>query len=116
MISRTWSRTAITLSLQDPARQRDPSARHAFPDLASEAALRGPRTLAEELLVSYRTGGLASETSFELESHGGDALTVSGTVVYLDEQAQTFLVLGADGGLSRAPLREVKSAHASASR
>ncbi len=98
------------VTLQDPTRQRDPSSRHAFPDVVGEPKLRASRTLAEELLARFRGGGAASETSFELESHGGYARTVVGTVAYLDEQAQTFMVRVADGRLIRVPLRDVTSA------
>jgi hypothetical protein len=100
----------MTITLQDPTRQRDPSSRHAFPDLIGEPSLRAPRTLAEELLASFRGGGASKTTSFELESHGGYARSVIGTIAYLDEEAQTFMVRVADGGLVRVPLRDVTSA------
>jgi len=100
----------MTITLQDPTRQRDPSSRHAFPDIVGEPKLRAPRTLAEELLARFRGGGAASETSFELESRGGYARTVIGTIAYLDEEAQTFMVRVADGRLARVPLRDVTSA------
>jgi hypothetical protein len=100
----------MTTTLQDPTRQRDPSSRHAFPDVVGEPKLRAPRTLAEELFARFRGGGAASEISFELESHGGYARTVIGTVAYLDEQAQTFMVRVGDGRLMRVPLRDVTSA------
>jgi hypothetical protein len=100
----------MTITLQDPTRQRDPSSRHAFPAIVGEPKLRAPRTLAEELLARFRGGGAASETSFELESRGGYARTVIGTVAYLDEEAQTFMVRVADGRLVRVPLRDVTSA------
>jgi hypothetical protein len=45
----------MTLALQDPVRQRDPTSRHAFPDIVGEAHLRAPSTLAEELLALSRT-------------------------------------------------------------
>ncbi len=100
----------MTMTLQDPTGQRDPSSRHAFPDVVGEPTLRAPRTLAEELLAKYQGGAGASETSFELESHGGYARTVVGTVAYLDEEAQTFMVRVRDGELIRVPLRDVTSA------
>jgi hypothetical protein len=99
----------MTTTLQDPVGSRDSSAGHAFPEVVSEPTLRAPRTLAEELLSEFHGGRGASETSFELASHGGYARTVVGTVAYLDEQAQTFMVRGRDGGLTRVPLREVTS-------
>ena len=100
----------MAVNLQDPTRQRDPSSGHAFPDLVGEPALRAPGTLAEELLARFRSGEAASEISFELESHGGYARTVIGTIAYLDEEARTFLVRVLDGGLIRVPLRDVTSA------
>jgi len=101
----------MTITLQDPTGQRDPSSRHAFPEVVDEPKLRAPGTLAEQLLAGFRGGGAASEVSFELESHGGYARTVIGTVSYLDEEAQTFMVRVLDGGLIRVPLRDVTSAH-----
>jgi hypothetical protein len=41
----------MAVTLQDPTRQRDPSSRHAFPDIVGEPAMRARRTLAEELLA-----------------------------------------------------------------
>jgi hypothetical protein len=104
----------MTITLQDPTSQRDPSSRHAFPDVVAEPVLKAPRTLAEELLSGFQDGGGASETSFELASHGGYARTVTGTIAYLDEEAQTFMVRVLDGGLVRVPLRDVTSAHQTA--
>jgi len=105
--------TTMTMTLQDPTGQRDPSSRHAFPDVVGEPTLRAPRTLAEELLAEFQGEGGASETSFEVESHGGYARTVVGTVAYLDEEAETFMVRVRDGGLIRVPLRDVTSADVS---
>jgi hypothetical protein len=100
----------MTTTLQDPTRQRDPSSRHAFPDVVGEPELRAPRTLAEKLLARFQDGGAASEISVELESRGGYARTVTGTVAYLDEEAQTLMVRVAAGRLVRVPLRDVVSA------
>jgi hypothetical protein len=47
------------------------------------------------------------EVSFELESHGGYLRTVSGTIAYLDEEAQTSMVRTSDGTLVRVPMRDV---------
>jgi hypothetical protein len=44
----------MAVTLQDPTRQRDPSSRHAFPDIVGEPELRAQRTLAEELLAALR--------------------------------------------------------------
>jgi hypothetical protein len=100
----------MTITLQDPTSQRDPSSRHAFPEIAGEPNLRASETLADELLASFRVGEGTSETSFEVASHGGYARTVIGTVVHLDEEAQTFIVRDLDGELIRVPLRDVTSA------
>jgi hypothetical protein len=48
------------------------------------------------------------EVSFELESPGGYRRTVTGTIAYLDEEAQTYMVLAPDRALIRVPLREIK--------
>jgi hypothetical protein len=45
------------LILQDPTRQRDPTSRHAFPDVVGEPKLTAPRTLAEEQLHAQTTPG-----------------------------------------------------------
>jgi hypothetical protein len=52
-------------------------------------------------------------TSFELASRGGYVRTVTGTVAYLDEEAETYMVLrgNGDGELLRVPLRDITSAH-----
>ena len=99
----------MAVTLQDPTRQRDPSSRHAFPNLVVEPKLRASRTLAEDLLARYRAGEAATKISFELESHGGHARTVTGTIAYLDEEADTFMVRG-DDRLLRVPIRDVTSA------
>jgi hypothetical protein len=101
---------SMTITLQDPTGPRDPSSRHAFPDVVGEPELRAPETLADELLAGFRQGGGRTETSFELSSHGGYARTVIGTVAYLDEEAQTFMIRARDGGLIRVPLRDVTAA------
>jgi hypothetical protein len=45
------------VTLQDPTRQRDPSSRHAFPDVVGEPRLIAPRTLAEEQLHAQTNPG-----------------------------------------------------------
>jgi len=102
----------MTVILQDPVGPRDPSAQHAFPDSNAEALI-APQTLAERLLAGYRAGELG-ETAFELESHGGYAHTVTGTVAYLDEAAHTFMVRARDGELLRVPVRDITSTHGTA--
>jgi hypothetical protein len=99
---------SMTITLQDPARERDATSRHAFPEMR-EVELRAPRTLAEELLASFRSGELDTKTVFELSSHGGYSRSVAGTIAYLDEEAHTFMVRGPDDGLMRVPLRDVTS-------
>jgi hypothetical protein len=47
------------------------------------------------------------EVSLELESHGGYLRTVTGTVAYLDEEAQTSMVRTSEGTLVRVPMRDV---------
>jgi hypothetical protein len=46
--------------------------------------------------------------SFELASRGGYVRNVTGTVAYIDEDAETYMVL-ADGELLRVPLRDIMS-------
>jgi hypothetical protein len=104
----------MTITLQDPTAERDRTSGHAFPEIRAEAELRARPTLAEELLASFRNGELDSETTFELGSHGGYARSVTGAVIYLDEEAHTFMVRNNDGGLVRVPLRDVTSADVTA--
>ena len=54
--------------------------------------------------------------SFDLESRGGYSRTVVGTVAYLDDEAQTYMVRTDAGKLVRVPLREITSEHAIAPR
>jgi hypothetical protein len=42
-------------------------------------------------------GSRSPERSFEVESRGGYARTVVGRVAYLDDEAQTYMVLTRDG-------------------
>jgi len=80
--------------------------------LRTSADLSPPRTLAEDIVAGFRAGEMVSETSFELESRGGHARTV--TIAYFDEQAHTFMVRGPDWTLSRVPVRDVRSTHGTA--
>jgi hypothetical protein len=98
----------MAVILQDPTRERDPSSRHAFPDLPVEPELRASPTLAEDLIARYGAGEAATET-FEVESHGGYLRTVTGTIAYLDEEAETFMLRENDR-LLRVPIRDVRSA------
>jgi hypothetical protein len=58
--------------------------------------------------VDARTAFRKRELSFELESPGGHRRTVTGTIAYLDESADTYMVRTRVGKLIRAPLREIK--------
>ena len=55
-------------------------------------------------------------TSFELASRGGYVRTVTGTVAYLDEEAETYMILRGNGDnqLLRVPLRDITSARETA--
>lgn len=55
-----------------------------------------------------RTASGERQVSFELESPGGYRRTVTGTIAYLDDEAQTYMVLATDGALIRVPLRDIK--------
>jgi hypothetical protein len=100
----------MAVTLQDPIQQRDPSSRHAFREVGGEAPLRAVRTLAEELIAGFHATAQRPETTFEVASHGGYARTVTGTVTFLDEEAQTFMVRVPDGREVRVPLRDVTAA------
>lgn len=57
------------------------------------------------------TESRSPERSFEVESRGGYARTVVGRVAYLDDEAQTYMVLTSAGTLVRVPLRDITSSH-----
>jgi hypothetical protein len=46
--------------------------------------------------------------SFYIESPGGYARTVMGTVAFLDREAKTYMVLAPNGALMRVPVRDIK--------
>lgn len=50
---------------------------------------------------------VSRKVSFELESQGGYRRIVTGTIAYADEEAHAYMVLAADGGLIRVPLRDI---------
>jgi hypothetical protein len=86
--------------------------REALPPLPDELRRRPAMPVpsnapADDVRAALRTHG--GKTSFELASRGGYARTVTGTVAYLDEDAQTYMVLGDDGELLRVPLRDITS-------
>jgi hypothetical protein len=82
----------MSIILQDPVRFETPNRSPVRP-----AAPLDPRTASEK-----------REVSFELESPGGYRRMVTGTIAYLDEEAQTYMVLARDGALIRVPLRDIK--------
>jgi len=51
------------------------------------------------------------ERSFEVASRGGYARTVVGRVAYVDDEAQTYMVLTPAGMPVRVPLRDISSSH-----
>jgi hypothetical protein len=73
------------------------------PPAKSAAPLDAPRDAAIE--------SRSPERSFEVESRGGYARTVVGRVAYLDDEAQTYMVLSRAGTLVRVPLRDITSSH-----
>ena len=117
----------MTITVHDPVRPLDP--RPAIPeddeggepqillplrdDLPPRPAMRVPPAApADAVRTAVRAHG--GKTSFELASRGGYARTVTGIVAYLDEDAQTYMVLGDDDELLRVPLRDITSSRESA--
>lgn len=49
------------------------------------------------------------EVTFELESPGGYLRAVTGTIAYLDLEAETYMVRTHDGELIRVPRRDIKN-------
>ena len=102
--------------LKDPIRPFDPSQQLdvVVTEPPRQEPSPGPRgtSLAEELPSHLPLG----RTSFELASPGGYVRRVTGTVAYLDEQAETYMVRRGDGNgeLLRVPLRDITSAHEAA--
>ena len=47
--------------------------------------------------------------TFELESPGSYLRAVTGTIAYLDDEAQTFMVRAHDGKLIRVPRRDIRA-------
>jgi hypothetical protein len=73
------------------------------PPVKPAAPVDAPRDAATE--------SRSPERSFEVESRGGYARTVVGRVAYLDDEAQTYMVLTRAGTLVRVPLRDITSSH-----
>ena len=94
--------------LKDRIRPLDPSSNQDFLEPAGETGAEGGTSE-----PSAHPHIPAGRTKFELESRGGYQRTVIGTVAYLDDDAQTYMVLrgNGDGQLVRVPLRDITSAH-----
>jgi hypothetical protein len=118
--------------LKDRIRPLDPSSNQVFlvPDREAEAEGGTPEpfahplprtsstpeeiiTLDDDIRDALRPHVPAGRTEFELASPGGYLRSVTGTVAYLDLDAQTYMVLrgNGDGELVRVPLRDITSAH-----
>jgi hypothetical protein len=52
-----------------------------------------------------------AERVFDLVSPNGYLRTVTGTIEYLDEEANTYMVRGGTGELLRVPLRDIRAEH-----
>lgn len=83
----------MSIVLQDPTDLETPSRSPVRP-----AAPLDPGTISGKRSVS-----------FELESLGGYLRKVTGTIAYVDEEADTYMVLTADRQLIRVPLRDIKN-------
>jgi hypothetical protein len=114
----------MTITVHDPVRPLDRPPRPAHPEddavgdrrtlpplrdeLRRRPAMRVPPDApADDVRAALRARG--GKTSFELASRGGYARTVTGSVAYLDEAAQTYMVLGDGDELLRVPLRDITS-------
>lgn len=62
----------------------------------------------------FKEGGVRTVISFELGSVRGEERTVTGTVVHIDEGAQTLVVRAPDGRRVSVVLRDVTSAQGTA--
>jgi hypothetical protein len=82
----------MSRTLEDPVRIEAPTRSPVRP-----AAPLDPKTVTRD-----------REVSFELESPGGYRRTVTGTIAYLDEEAQTYMVRPSGAALSRVPIRNIK--------
>ncbi len=52
-----------------------------------------------------------AERVFEIESPNGYLRTVAGTIEYLDDAANTYMVRSSTGELLRVPLRDIRGEH-----
>jgi hypothetical protein len=105
--------------LDDPVRLFDPSPQLELVDTEPEADARAerpearaerPEPLGDPNRPAAGPPDPEGTTSFELASRGGYVRNVTGKVAYLDEQAETYMVL-ADGELLRVPLRDITARH-----
>jgi hypothetical protein len=117
--------------LKDPVRPFDPSPQLELPETEQQAGAHttrpasplrhlGDRPLprstpapsprpAEDVRTTMRPRH-PRKTSFELASPGGYLRKVTGSIAYLDEEADTYMVL-AHGELVRVPLRDITARH-----
>jgi hypothetical protein len=101
----------MTVILQDPTSLGVPSSRHPLSDAVADANLIAQPMLADAVVTASQPDAPSTSTiTFELESHGGYERTVKGTIAYLDDEAQTYMVRKLDGQLARVPLRDITSA------
>ncbi len=90
--------------LQDPVLP-DPSLSVRTPLLSPADPLS---SYLRENLGQSRSECAGDVVSFDLESPGGYARTVMGTVAFLDREAETYMVLAPNGALTRVPIRDIK--------
>jgi hypothetical protein len=89
-----------------PAPPRDPESRP-----LPRPSIRIPESRpGDAVLAAMRPRGSRGKTSFELASPGGYLRKVTGSIAYLDEEADTYMVL-ARGELVRVPLRDITARH-----
>ena len=97
--------------LDDPVRTFDRSPLElAEPEPETDAHAERPEPLGSLYRPALGPPGPEGKIRFELASRGGYVRNVTGTVAYLDEEAETYMVL-ADGELLRVPLRDITSRH-----
>ena len=90
--------------LQDPVLP-DPSLAVRTPPLSPADPLSSD---VREKPGQHRSECAGDVVSFDLESPGGYARTVMGTVAFLDREAETYMVLAPNGALMRVPVRDIK--------
>jgi hypothetical protein len=102
--------------LKDPVRPFDPFPQLDVIEIESSRQEPSPEPRGTSLVGDLRSHVPLGRTSFEVASRGGYVRTVTGTVAYLDEEAETYMVRRGDGNgeLLRVPLRDITSAHEAA--